>query len=690
MPRKNGNTTVPEQNSYLSHLSGMQVTRKTGESKFDPSTQLNRGKLEVSSARGSDLDTVLLAATSQRSDITELARSYQRKVGINCSSQLAVLERRRAAYQAGKHYHRPHLIDSHNSDAKSHLLEGEGGFGYENTMRSVLYDVQLPVDRTVDQIALAVSNRFKNEMLSASESDDPLQNLVVATQMARYEEALRKQYREDDEDEVEWIEEDGCIFVKDPDSDKPKEDERYGCKIPITDWNIDVERNEDGEITKVTERHVSNPEQNEKGVEEAQEKIEGCGGIQVEGDDGLPTSGENNSGGEDTEWDKEQVEQSIAEALDAYGTTQATGASKTETKGFKDESDSEYQETTQEKLDRIRAEMAIKAEEQRQINPENLYGVHQNDVIKLDRDELEPLLRTTPVNLLLNETRDVKGQSFTRVGNPSSRTWRTRLGDLAVFKRPPDTLGNVVVMTDMSGSMGCGCQRCFSYKKAENAICSDIYRHEHQAPKYPIKDQFRWMYLGNQGVERSSHISNGDGTATCIQPTPGAYTGSHWSNGALAREVVTAISNRFKHQTKTFGFTSGGWHSGTKIAEFPSGTFPNHKGFENFGGGTPTCSAMDYMNELLAGSLSRTAGVFIADGQPGAGGMMKELPIRNCDGGHYRHLAESFAKRGMRFGVVSVGYSQFPADIPNATSVHIKSTDDIAKLAPLFTHLGGR
>ena len=58
MPRKNGNTTVPEQNSYLSHLSGMQVTRKTGESKFDPSTQLNRGKLEVSSARGSDLDTV--------------------------------------------------------------------------------------------------------------------------------------------------------------------------------------------------------------------------------------------------------------------------------------------------------------------------------------------------------------------------------------------------------------------------------------------------------------------------------------------------------------------------------------------------------------------------------------------------------------------------------------------------------
>ena len=69
---------------------------------------------------------------------------------------------------------------------------------------------------------------------------------------------------------------------------------------------------------------------------------------------------------------------------------------------------------------------------------------------------------------------------------------------------------------------------------------------------------------------------------------------------------------------------------------------------------------------------------------------MKDLPVQNCDSMHYRHLAESFAKRCMRFGVVSVGYSQFPTDIPNAKTAHIQSTDDLTKLVPLFNHLAGR
>ena len=697
MPRKNGNTTVTEQNSYLSHLSGLPVKRTTGESKFDPTLGTDRrGKLDVKSARGSDLDTVLLAATSQRSDITELARQYQRKVGVNCRSQLAILERRRAAYQAAKHYHRPHLIESHNADAKksiSSLIAENSRDSYEATVRSVLYDVQLAPE-AIDHVAMAVSEHFKNEMIAASESDDPLENLIVATQMARYEAALRKEYEEQDEHEIEWIKEDGCLWVKDPETGKAKFGPWGKERIFDTDPTFDVDRDEEtGEVTKVKEKGASIPELDKEGVEEAEEKLNDIIGCNPYGPIDLPveTSGQNESGSEDSEWSKEKVEQSIAEAMDAFGNKDVTGASTEQTKGFKEVVDSEQQETTQEKLDRIRADMAIRADETRQVNPKGLYGVHDVDVITLEPSELEPLIRTKPVDLLLNETRDVRGQTYTKVGAPSSRTWRTRLGDLQVFKRPPDTLGNVVVMTDMSGSMGCGCQSCFNYESAENNTCSQHWIHEHTDPTNPIDGRFVWAFKDNAGSEAYNHISNGDGTVTCKPIDVGTYTQTNWSNGALAREVVGAISNRFKHQTKVFGFTSGGWRTGAKVAEFPTGTYPHHQGYMNFGGGTPTCSAMDYMNELLSGSMSRTAGVFIADDSPGSGGAMKQhLPITYCDGEDYRKLAESFAERGMRFGIVSVGWGKFPADIPNAVSAQIKSTDDLAGLAPLFKHLGGR
>ena len=693
MPKKNGKTTVNEQNSYFSHLSGKRAVRKTGEAKFDPDFG-NEGSdaIEIKSARGSDLDTILLAATAQRSDITHLADLYQQKIRINIRTQLKILEKKRAAYRAAGHYHRPHLIKSHNEDAKKNIEQRSKenpSLGYEDSLRSVLYDIDLMDGVVKDEVAIAVANHFKDEMKKATESDNPLDNLIVATQMARYEEALRVKYSDDDSEEVEWIEEDGCTFVKDPETGKPREGE-YGNKTQITDWNMEVERDEDGEITKVTEQNFSSPERNKEGVEEAQEKIEevtGCGGIPTEVGDIL-TSGQNESGSQESEWDKEKVEKSIAETMDAYGSTAATGASTQETRGFKAEGDSARKETTQETLDRIRADMAIKSEEVATINASGLYGVHTNDIKVLRADQLEPLVKSAPINLLLNQTRDIRGQAYARVGSPSSRTWRTRLGDMQVFKRPPDTLGDVVVMTDMSGSMGCGCQKCFSYEEAAAITCSMVNMHKGRDSDQPLIYSF--PYEGNAGVRRYSHISNGDGTATCVVPKPGQFTRDRWSNGALAREVVTAISNRFSNQTKVFGFSSGGYRTGAKIAEFPKGLYPNHRGYEEFGGGTPTCSAMDYMNDLLAGSMSRTAGVFIADGTPGSGGMMKDLPIKNCDSMHYRHLAESFAKRGMRFGVVSVGYMQFPTDIPNAKTAWIKSTDDLTNLTPLFDHLAGR
>ena len=678
MPKKNGKTTVTEQNSYFNHLSGKIAIRKTGETKFDPesSQRGSGGVIEIKSARGSDLDTILLAATAQRSDITDLATTYQRKIGVNIRPQLKILEKKRAAYQAARHYHRPHLIDSHNKDAKKNIEQrSETKLGYEDSLRSVMYDIDLGWGVQKDEVAIAVATNFKDEMKAATESDDPLDNLIVATQMARFEEALRNQHTEDDYEEVEWVEEeDGRIKIKHP--------EGFGC-FPVS-YSDKVEKDEDGNVTKVEQRKGKRADTDKKGIQEAVEKIKAEGGLPPAD---LPTDGESDSGS--PEWDKDTVEQSIAKTMDAYGSSAASGASTKETTGFKAEGESTKQETTQETLDRIRADMAIKAEEVGAINPNGLYGVHLNDIKILLAKQLEPLRRTTPVNLLLNQTRDTRGQRYTKVGYPSSKTWRTRLGDMQVFKRPPDTLGDVVVMTDMSGSMGCGCQECFDFNQIESKTCGRESIHIDNNPALGIRDRHQWILEIPDTAEQFNHINNGDKTLTCIPPTAGDFTRNEWSNGALAREVVTAISNRFD-QTKVFGFSTGGYMTGTKIAQFPKGMYPNHLGMMEFGGGTPTCSAMDFMNDLLAGSMSRTAGVFIADGLPGKGGRMKDLPVQNCDSMHYRHLAESFAKRGMRFGVVSVGYSQFPTDIPNAKTAHIQSTDDLTKLVPLFNHLAGR
>ena len=689
MPKKNGKTTVTEQNSYFSHLSGKPAIRKTGETKFDPESSESRGVIEIKSARGSDLDTILLAATAHRSDITDLAMIYQRKIGVNIRPQLKILEKKRAAYQAARHYHRPHLIDSHNKDAKQNIEQrSETALNYEDSLRSVMYDIDLKWGVRKDEVAIAVAANFKDEMKAATESDDPLDNLIVATQMARFEEALRSQHAEDDYDEVEWVEEDGCVFITDP--EKPEvydsDTEKWGCfKQPVS-WSDKVERDGDGEVIKVEKQRTKRVEFDEEGIQEAVEKIKEQGELPPVD---LPIDGELTGESENPEWDRDTVEQSIAETMDAYGSTAATGASTKETTGFKAEGDSTKKETTQEVLDRIRADMAIKAEEVGAINPNGLYGVHVNDVKVLEAHQLEPLRRTTPINLLLNQTRDTRGQRYTRVGYPSSKTWRTRLGDMQVFKRPPDTLGDVVVMTDLSGSMGCGCQECFDFNQIESKTCGREGIHIDNNPALGIRDRHQWILEIPDTAEQFNHINNGDRTLTCIPPTAGDFTRNQWSNGALAREVVTAISNRFD-QTKVFGFSTGGYMTGAKIAQFPKGMYPNHLGMMEFGGGTPTCSAMDFMNDLLAGSMSRTAGVFIADGLPGKGGKMKDLPVQNCDSTHYRHLAESFAKRGMRFGVVSVGYSQFPTDIPNAKTAHIQSTDDLTKLVPLFNHLAGR
>jgi hypothetical protein len=173
---------------------------------------------------------------------------------------------------------------------------------------------------------------------------------------------------------------------------------------------------------------------------------------------------------------------------------------------------------------------------------------------------------------------------------------------------------------------------------------------------------------------------------------PDEYNNYGMSTAAIAREIVGAISKRFQ-QVKVYGFSTGGMRTGVQIQEFPKGLWPTHAGFLRWGGGTPTCAAMNFMSDALAGSLQKTAAILIADGFPGTGGAFKKSSLRqHCDGNHYRYLAETFAKKGMRFGLVSVGGSAFPANLPKSVHAQIrdKSDKEMSQLIPLFAHIGAR
>jgi hypothetical protein len=51
-----------------------------------------------------------------------------------------------------------------------------------------------------------------------------------------------------------------------------------------------------------------------------------------------------------------------------------------------------------------------------------------------------------------------------RVGVPTSHAWKLNIGELRVFERRPKQKGRLVVLVDMSGSMGCHCEHCKSPK----------------------------------------------------------------------------------------------------------------------------------------------------------------------------------------------------------------------------------
>jgi hypothetical protein len=165
-------------------------------------------------------------------------------------------------------------------------------------------------------------------------------------------------------------------------------------------------------------------------------------------------------------------------------------------------------------------------------------------------------LRTTLRRMIGELTANGGSTRMTRSGMVTPKAWQINLGEIKVFTKPPFSLKRVVVMVDLSDSMGCWCEAC---------------------------------------CERSG-FAEGKSKA--------------W----MALQLATAIGKAFPDTTDMFGFSSD--HQFTYIYPLQIGREPVCRRMEPIAVGTPLCVALKHLEETSL-SLDATMAVLITDGDPG-------------------------------------------------------------------------
>jgi len=189
----------------------------------------------------------------------------------------------------------------------------------------------------------------------------------------------------------------------------------------------------------------------------------------------------------------------------------------------------------------------------------------------------------------------VKSESvWGRRGKPTNKIWRLKYGHMGVFKEKPVTKGDLVVLVDMSGSMGCACPRC----------------------------------------TRGSYRSNG--------------------SAAAAWNAATMITTAFP-EARTFGFSSS--YEQCYIAPIGNGMMPwcrvdgknkSHPHRElTHAGGNSDCAALLFLKSTIGSGYA----VIVSDGHPNNPSPMSNEHLIS----HTKALAQSYHRDGMKFGSIVVG-----------------------------------
>jgi hypothetical protein len=192
-------------------------------------------------------------------------------------------------------------------------------------------------------------------------------------------------------------------------------------------------------------------------------------------------------------------------------------------------------------------------------------------------------------------------------GMPSRKAWRLSYGDTKVFRKPPKHKGKLVCLVDMSGSMGCQCERHTS----------------------------------------ASEIK---------------------SNGWLAWQTVGVLSSRFP-DLQVFGFTSN--DSQNFIVPVPSRQQPEchskqiGKGRDT-GGGNADCASLLWLESYLGLFASSSSAIVISDGMPAG-----PYPLRCSSLRHTKEVAKRMNDNGVSYASILIRTEDsglYPSEL--TTTIH--------------------
>jgi hypothetical protein len=210
-------------------------------------------------------------------------------------------------------------------------------------------------------------------------------------------------------------------------------------------------------------------------------------------------------------------------------------------------------------------------------------------------------------------------------------------GDMKVFTARPKTRGPVLIMVDCSGSMSCRC-----------ASCTESYIE----------------YMDKQ------------------QPPVGDYIPCGDASWQIARSIARSVG----YDAEVYGFDGNGGYAPTSIGRVMPRQQPKHGWF---GGGTPICTALSFIEHRLGGNTNQATIVFITDGMP------NQCPAPTGNGvTHSMEIANRLNAGGADFVAIQLG--SFRDIFPSSLCLKIPSdysgvlTDDLASIGDAIKHIRGR
>ena len=248
--------------------------------------------------------------------------------------------------------------------------------------------------------------------------------------------------------------------------------------------------------------------------------------------------------------------------------------------------------------------------------------------------ETSPINQSFRTQMVLDDFRGGHETEDSFYGEPQADILHEiRIGNLEVFEDEARTQGEIVVIVDCSGSMGCWCD-----KGGTAQIWGD---EEYRSPGW-----LAWQLAG----------------AIHSQFTDAHVVG--YSSSGYYRTVGDVIET---------SLPNGVGSAGTVIVPVAPGHRPACTCEDGgvLGGGTPEAGALLYLSQKVRNNFEDAVGIIICDGQP-------QNPRRSFD------LTHAMKAGGMRFGVISVGggdYSDiYPADITHS----VETDSDLFKLGEIF------